>query len=93
MVTGLFGFLTMPFMALTGKVAASNSKRPDSTWTNSTLSPVEMPSAARTVAGIVICPLLVIVDVAIINPKNDCGAYAFQVMVSIYNAITHTRLL
>ena len=55
----------MPFSSFTDRVTAKNSNRPGSISTNSTRSPASTFNAARTLAGMVIWPLVVKVAVVI----------------------------
>jgi hypothetical protein len=66
MLTGDNGLRNMPLRACTEFVAATIANFPFSVSTNSTLLPVSSPRAARTPAGIVICPLDVTEAVAMI---------------------------
>jgi hypothetical protein len=56
-LTGACGMRSMPFRDCTSRVAATIKYCPDSSSTNSTRLPGFRPLAARTAAGIVICPL------------------------------------
>ena len=63
MLTLRLGLPNMPLRDCTDRVAGITSKRPGSTWTNSTRSPASTFKARRTSAGTVIWPLLVTVAV------------------------------
>lgn len=56
---------TMPRSRLISSIAASTTHCPSATLTNSTRSPGQTLRSVRTLAGIMICPLLVTVAVAI----------------------------